>query len=170
MEEQAKELRLLIKKEKNDQVITLLNQLGVDIMVYDIGTSLNVSLLFKNWDIAKYCIKNGADVNNPDSSSDTPLMTTCKHGNLEIARLLIEKGAEINAQNKYDATPISLAIADNPDDLELIEYLLQNGADPMIYEKYGESDPRITTYTAYDFAKYDLEDEELVELLDKYKK
>jgi ankyrin repeat protein len=170
LDDLAARLRRLIKKEKNDETKEIISKVGIERHVYDIGTPLSVACIFNNTEIASYCVKNGANVNVTDSSSYTPLMTCCKHGNLDMIRLLLENGAEINAQNKYDATPLSLAIADHPENLELIEYLLQNGADSMIYEKYGESDPRITTYTAYDFAKYDLEDKELIILLDKYKK
>lgn len=170
IEKKGRALSYAIESKENEVVIELLNEIGFNFEMDGYPAPLHQALIYENWEIARYCLEGGANVNIANTSFDTPLMTCCKHGNLDMIRLLVERGAEINAQNKYDATPISLAIADHSDDLELIEYLLQNGADPMIYEKYGESDPRITTYTAYDFAKYDLEDDDLVELLDKFKK
>lgn len=170
LNELAKELRLMIKNGRNEEAIEIITQVGVDRTVYDIGTPLCVACLFENWDIAKYCIENGADVNARNIEGGTALIDACKFGNLEVVKILLKNGAEINIRNKYARTPIAWAISDQPDQLELIEYLLQKGADPLIYEDYMEDDQRITTRTAYDFAKKELEDEELVALLDKYVK
>ena len=170
LDELAKGLRIIIKDKRNDEAKELISKVGIDRMIYDIGTSLSVACLFENWDIAKYCIENGADINAKNIEKGTPLIDACKYGNLKIVKLLIQNGAEINVKNKYSNTAISQAISFQMDELELIEFLLKNGADPHIYQDYREDDPRITTRTAYDFAKIELEDEDLVALLDKYKK
>ena len=168
LDEVAKGLRLIIKDGKNDEAIRLIEQVGVDRIIHDIGTPLSVACLFENWEVAKYCIEQGADVDARNSDGATPLHDACTFGNLEVATLLVAKGADINAKDTFARTPIAQAISFRPDALDLIEFLLAHGADPFIYEDYRPDDPRITTRTAYDFAKEELEDEQLVALLDKY--
>jgi len=167
--EQSKgRLRFLIKKNKNNEVVEILEQTGVNFTIHDLGTPLCVACIFNNQEIAEYCIENGADVNVVDASTDTPLIACCKAGNLELVKKFLEKGANVNAKNKYDRTPIARAISDHPENLELIEFLLQNGADPTIYESYAEDDSRITTRTAYEYAKHEIKSDDLISLLDKY--
>ncbi|MCT4637835.1 MAG: ankyrin repeat domain-containing protein [Bacteroidales bacterium] len=166
----ANSLRLKIKRGKNTEVIEILEKLGVNCVIHDIGTPLNVACIFKNRDIAEYCITKGADLNNRDIYTDTPLITCCKNGDTDIAKLLIENGANINAKNRYDRTAIARFISDNHTNLNFIEYLLQKGADPTIYEQYSEGDPRISTFTAYDYAVKEIKNPELIKLLDKYTK
>ncbi|NOU16601.1 MAG: ankyrin repeat domain-containing protein [Bacteroidales bacterium] len=163
-------LRFAIKKKKNNEVISILNKYGVNAYYQDLGSALSIACMTENWEVAKYCIKNGADVNLPDSEGDTPLHDACLHDNLEIVKLLIEHGAEVNVANKFDKRPIAQAISRNPINLELIEYLLIHGADSHIQEKYALNDPRRTTFTAYDYAKHEIKDKKLMELLDRYKK
>lgn len=166
----ANSLRLKIKRKKNAEVIDVINKLGVDIMIHDIGTPLNVACIFGNWEIAEFCIEKGANIHHKDVYTDSPLITCCKQGCMEIVKLLIEKGAEINVKNKFDKTPIARAISDHPTHFELIEYLLKNGANPYIIEQYNKNDSRVKIHTAYDYAVSELKDDNLIALLDKYKK
>lgn len=170
LDKQAASLRMKIKKQQNDEVKEIIKVVGIDRRIRDLGTSLSVACIFDNTEIATYCIENGADVNVRDSSSDTPLIASCKAGNFELVKLLIENGAEINARNKYDKTPISRALSGHSENYELIKYLLEKGADPFIEENYTGDDPRVNIYTAYDYAKESIEDEKLIELLERYKK
>jgi ankyrin repeat protein len=167
-EESLNRIRFLIKKNKNSEVIEILKNTGVNAMIHDLGSPLNIACIFDNEEIAEYCLQNGADVNAVDSSTDTPLIACCKVGNLKLVKKLLELGANVNAKNKYDRTPIARAISDHPENLELIEVLLQYGADPKIYEAYGEDDERISTRSAYEYAKQELNDRDLIKLLDKY--
>ncbi len=73
-------------------------------------------------------IKNGANVNAPDTSAGakwTPLMTAAFRGNFPIAKLLIESGADVNASNAYGDTPLYLAANTS---FELAKLLLEKGA------------------------------------------
>jgi|GEM_PF-6541378 len=162
-------LRFSINRKRNDEVYKILEMHGVDVRYKDLGSALSIACMAENWDIATYCIKNGADVNVRDSEDATAIMDACKYGNFEVVQLLVEAGAELNVQNKYDMTPIGNAIAHHPENLELIEYLLIHGADPFVIENYKSDDPRRKTFTAYDYAKKDLKNETIVNLLDKYK-
>lgn len=163
-------LRFAIKKKKNEEVYAILDRFGMNATYEGLGSALSIACMTQNWEIAKYCIENGADVNMRDSEDGTALIDACVHGNLEITKMLVEAGAEINAANKYDKRSIAKVIANQSSNYDLIEYLLENGADPFVEEEYMKSDSRRETYTAYDYAKQEVRDEKLMDLLDKYKK
>ena len=162
-------LRYTIKKKKNNEVFLILQEYGVDAYVKDLGSALSIACMTQNWEIAKYCLEKGADVNPLDIEGGTALIDTCKFGNIEIVKLLIEAGAEINIQNKYDKSAIAKAIAHHPQNYELIQLLIDNGADPFLQESYRRDDPRITTYNAYEYALSEIKDEQLMKILDKAK-
>jgi len=76
---------------------------------------------------AENAIKNGANVNAPDTTGAkwTPLMIASLRGNFQIAKLLIENGADVNASNAYGDTPLYLAANTS---FELAKLLLEKGA------------------------------------------
>ena len=168
-EKKVRFLSFNISKNKNEQVVSLIEELGVNVQTEGYYTPLNQAIVYENWDIAKYCIENGADVNVRNSENGTALIFACKFGNIEIVKLLIEAGAEINIQNKYDKSAIAKAIARHPQNYELIQLLIDNGADPFLQESYRRDDPRITTYNAYEYALSEIKDEQLMKILDKAK-
>lgn len=55
-----------------------------------------------NFDIVKYLIKNGADVNGLNEKIDSPLVIACIYRNYEIADLLIKSGANISSVKPED--------------------------------------------------------------------
>lgn len=73
---------------------------------------------------------------NSESLNITLLMQMCFNGDLMSARVLIENGANINletfledGETRMYRTPFSMAISAKK--IELIEFLLKNGADPL---------------------------------------
>jgi ankyrin repeat protein len=92
---------------------------------------------------ARALLDAGADVNQVTEYGWTPLLVAVNNRNYQLARLLVERGADANIANKGGWTPLYLATdnrniegGDYPvpkadmDHLELIELLLQKGADP----------------------------------------
>jgi ankyrin repeat protein len=92
---------------------------------------------------ARKLIEAGADVNQQTEYAWTPLLTAVNNRNYRVAKLLIERGADVNRANKGGWTPLYLATdnrniegGDYPvprpdmDHLEIIELLLQKGANP----------------------------------------
>jgi ankyrin repeat protein len=92
---------------------------------------------------ARALLDAGADVNQPSEYGWTPLLTAVNNRNYQLARLLIERGADVNLANKGGWTPLYLATdnrniegGDYPvpkpdmDHLELIQLLLEKGANP----------------------------------------
>ena len=85
----------------------------------------------------------GANVNQQSEYGWTPLLTAVNNRNYQLAKLLMERGADVNLANKGGWTPLYLATdnrniegGDYPvpkpdmDHLQLIELLLQKGANP----------------------------------------
>ena len=92
---------------------------------------------------ARALLDAGADVNQPTEYAWTPLLTAVNNRNYQLAKLLIDRGADVNLANKGGWTPLYLATdnrniegGDYPvpkpdlDHLELIQVLLEKGANP----------------------------------------
>ena len=112
-------------------------------------------------------LEKGADPNEPDgiripflaslveSSPDRPLSVACETGNLEVVKLLISYGATVEYQKGLGWSPLAATLLHyQPDDVEMVKLLLENGADisqretgrlpvyqaslmsPKVFEKY----------------------------------
>ncbi len=92
---------------------------------------------------ARLLLDAGANVNQTTEYGWTPLLTAVNNRNYRVAQLLVERGADVNLANKGGWTPLYLATdnrniegGDYPvpkadlDHLQLIELLLQKGANP----------------------------------------
>ena len=92
---------------------------------------------------ARALLDAGANVNQASDYGWTPLLTAVNNRNYQLAKLFMERNADVNLANKGGWTPLYLATdnrniegGDYPvpkadmDHLELIEMLLQKGANP----------------------------------------
>ena len=97
---------------------------------------------------ARHLLDAGADVNQTTEYGWTPLLAAVNNRNYQLAKLLVDRGANVNLVNKGGWSPLYLATdnrniegGDYPvpkadmDHLELIELLLQKGADPNLRVK-----------------------------------
>lgn len=100
------------------------------------------------FDIARYLVDKGIDINAKFYSGWNALMLCIHYGETEMAKYLIDKGAEINSQTgkifrRYSeevrlipgTTP--LMIASHHGNLDLVKYLLIKGADVNIKNEAG---------------------------------
>jgi len=111
--------------EKDPQVVKARNS--------NQSTPLHVAVDVSNFEIAKYLIEKGADVNSTNKTVQTPLFYAKKR---EIAKILIEKGADINACNNQNISVIRRAVSSGVK--ELAEILRENGAKfPSIKDETG---------------------------------
>ena len=75
------------------------------------------------FEIAKFLIDNGANVNARDHIENTPLHDAAGAGHREIVAMLISKGADLNARNKDGKTPIDLASEWQQETVDLLRKL-----------------------------------------------
>jgi ankyrin repeat protein len=71
--------------------------------------------------------------NDKGWADDYPLHKVAIWGDLEAARILFAHGANVNAQGEDGDTPLHRAISG-----DMIQLLLEHGADPSIRNRYGE--------------------------------
>ena len=89
--------------------------------------------------LLKLILENGADINFVGDESLTPLLRACLDQNVELVELILKYSTTefINKSGSLHVkTPLGLALYYN--NLDIIELLLQNNADP--YSKDGEGD------------------------------
>ena len=98
---------------------------GANINGNDRKNPLIIAILNGKYGIAKYLIKNGADV-NAKRLNWTPIHAAVERGNLEIVKFLIQNGANINALAGCEhSTPLHIAAAKKGNS-EIIKFLLEN--------------------------------------------
>lgn len=90
-----------------------------------------------NYELAKFSIRNGANINAEDSFGFTILMWASSGGNLEMVKLLVENGADIDAKD-YEGCS-SLMWASLEGHLEIVKYLVEKGADINIKNEDGNT-------------------------------
>jgi ankyrin repeat protein len=84
-----------------------------------------------NFDKARLLIEKGGDVNAQTSNGSTPLSVAASvHGNAATVRLLLEKGAAVSAASGTLRSPLLRAAYGG--DLEMVQLLLEKGADPKL--------------------------------------
>lgn len=80
--------------------------------------------------IVEELVRAGADLNF-EHDDRTALMKAAKGDHFDVVQLLISKGASINFKSsKNDATALSLACSEG--NTEIAQFLIRNGADPML--------------------------------------
>jgi uncharacterized protein len=108
-------------------------------------TLLMEAAIFKNEDIARLLVENGADVNAKELKGWSVLHFAAQSNLPDLVKLLIEKGADINAQDDYGNTRLLNALSSfNGQSKDIIIELINAGADKDITNKSGIS--------AYQFA------------------
>jgi len=119
-------LLIYICKSNNFKILKLIID-NIDKKYINYSDYLYISPLFvscknNNIEIIKYLLKNGAT----DSSKESVFSPLCYNNNFEIIKLLIEYNFNVNVIDNKNCTP--LVYAAKNDNLEIIEYLLNNGA------------------------------------------
>lgn len=129
---------------------------GGDLSSIDLNTELGHASFFGHWKVCDFLIKNGADVNSfVKETGETPLHNSlAKAGRpyfYYVVRLLVEHGADVNAKTipgketgafmrdvrTKGETPLHRAAAYA--DEKIIQFLLDNGANPEARDANGDS-------------------------------
>lgn len=74
-------------------------------------TALSVAAWYGKHRMAKYLIKQGADVNTKDNHGLTPLLCACECNHYNVAKLLLKHGADVEVCDAFNnATPMKHAV------------------------------------------------------------
>ena len=179
----------LFLSSNNYEIVKYLIELGANINQQNIyrSTPLFVTL---SLEIMKLLVEAGANLNHINEHGETVLSIACFKGDLEKVKYLISVGADVNARNgfaffgaiyarnkfeickvligaginvnytnEYGYTPLHKACSNA--DLDIIELLLDNGADQTIKD-IDEKTP-IENVSGYGY-----DDEEIIEFMRNY--
>jgi ankyrin repeat protein len=69
----------------------------------------------------------------------TALMFAAPFGTPDLVRTLIDAGANVNARDIRDMTPLMLAVSSETQNADVVQLLLQKGADPSAKSNLGET-------------------------------
>lgn len=102
-------------------------------------TPLHLAAAFADEETVRLLLSQGADAHarsHNDLASQPLHACIARFGSLASARDLIESGADVNATQSGGVTPLHLAAAQGK--LEMVEFLIQNGASPAIRAADGK--------------------------------
>ncbi|MCC8425589.1 ankyrin repeat domain-containing protein [Mucilaginibacter sp. UR6-11] len=101
---------------------------AVNLYADDGFTPLGLACYFGQFEVARYLVLKGADVNLPSKNGFNvfPLHSAAAGNYTNIARMLVENGAQVNIKQQAGATPLHTAAQNG--NLELLILLLENGA------------------------------------------
>jgi len=88
--------------------------------------------------VVEFLYGKGADINAKDSDDQTALMYASKRSFNAIAEFLLNNGAEVNVKSRKKGNT-ALMLASGWGNVELVQLLLDKGANPAIQNNFGET-------------------------------
>lgn len=108
-------------------------------------------------DLLEFMISSGADVNLIDREKGTPLHYATRNKDLEMIKALISNGADLNVPNSNNEILLHVAAGIyGMENYELIEYLLEKGANPSALDKWNSSPLMVAVTNQADIKIFDL--------------
>jgi ankyrin repeat protein len=127
-----KSLSALYKEDMKGFQISMLEFDDLN-FIDDEGRSLIFyAVLEGQFNAVKLLIEKNINLNIRDANGWTPLHYAVSEHYLEISNLLIEKGVEVNSKDNFGNTIIWRAVFTSKGRGEIIESLLNHGANPLI--------------------------------------
>ena len=157
----------------NPEIVQSLLEFGYDINEKDTRTDYwsykqNWTAIFDaaskpNSKVLELLIQNGAKVNQRNDQTVTPIHYAANGNSTNNVKILLHYGANPNAEIKpFHETPLLLAVWNR--NVEMVKLLLENGADPTLFEYNGKIEQ---SQSPLAYARNN-ELEDLIVLLEKY--
>jgi uncharacterized protein len=89
--------------------------------------------------LAERLITEGCDINQQDSQGWAPLHFAAQEWSIPVASVLIAKGALVDIKDQHGNTPLSKAVFNSQGRGDLINLLIEAGADPDVENAHGMS-------------------------------
>lgn len=146
-----------IKKLDEHEAILKKLKSGLDVDSIDSGgrTLLMEATVRQEHTLMSILINFGANVNVRDNRDWTALHFAAQNYDINATKLLIENGADINAKDFYNNNVISKAVMMSKGRGEVIEFLLEHGADYNMKNKSGisalDTAKTISNYDVFQF-------------------
>ena len=137
-------------KENQKVIANLTDNQGMSILMYwckvgywthDVELENTSTPPFDYPGITQFLIDHGAKVNWRSPLGNTPLIYACgsvSERYLPLVKTLVENGAQVNDSSDDGATPLLLACADM-NNIQVVQYLIERGADPTAVGEDGNS-------------------------------
>lgn len=101
-------------------------------------TPLYQAVINKRWDIAKYLIERGADVNLKNKYGCNALQCAlCGYIDVDLVKCFVDHHADLNAKNRYGASILHYGLSMEDLDVNLVKYLVKHGADVNLQRDDG---------------------------------
>jgi ankyrin repeat protein len=101
-------------------------------------TPLGLACYFGQFEVARYLVLKGADVNLPSNNGFNvfPIHSATAGNYTDIARMLVENGANVNVRQQAGATPLHSAAQNG--NLDMLIMLLEHGAETNVRMEGGK--------------------------------
>lgn len=123
----------------DEKMIKFLVEIGnADVNLGKYNNPLGMAISLGRMELAEYLIDKGADINRQDNIGRTFLHKAAENGNLAAVKFLVEKGARLDVLDKWNDTPLHVAanVKVNKGHIEVVDYLVKNGADINLTHNY----------------------------------
>jgi ankyrin repeat protein len=113
-------------------------------------TPLGLACYFGQFEVARYLVLKGADVNLPSNNGFNvfPLHSAAAGNYTDIARMLVNNGAQVNIKQQAGVTPLHSAAQNG--NLELLILLLEKGAEVNTRMEGGKLPADLAREKGYD--------------------
>ena len=123
----------------DEEIISLLLENGAktDLQSGYLETALQAARVSGKEPMTPMLLSHGLDVNLSVWLFCSPLVTACGQGKLAIAKILVAAGADLHVTNLIGHSALLMTILRRASRLDMFDYLISLGADPLQGDKRG---------------------------------